>query len=89
MNKKKKSRFANVVISICVAVGLCITLATMWDYHMLGVPVPGDVLTALFLFWGGELLIIALRQIFGSDITKKNKTEDITYENIEAEINQP
>ena len=78
MNKKKKSRFANVIISLCVAVGLYITAATMWDYHTLGVPVPGDVLTALLLFWGGELLIIALRQVFGSDITKKKGND---YEN--------
>ncbi len=86
MNKKKKSRFANVIISLCVVVGLYITAATMWDYHTLGVPVPGDVLSALLLFWGGELLIIALRQVFGSDITKKKEN---TYENIENEINQP
>ena len=71
MNKKKKNKFANVIISLCVAVGLLVTAATVWEYHALGVPIPGDVLSALLLFWGGELLIIALRQVFGSDITKK------------------
>ena len=71
MNKKKKKLFANVIISICVGVGLLITAVVVWEYHVLGVPMPGDVLSALLLFWGGELLIIALRQVFGSDITKK------------------
>ena len=77
--KKRKSVFANAIILLCVMVGLFITVATIRDYHLLGVPVPGEVLNALLLFWGGELLIIALRQVFGSDITKKNniETEDI------------
>lgn len=71
MKKKNKNIFANVIISLCVTVGLFITAATVWGYYTLGIPLSGDVLTALLLFWGGELLIIALRQVFGSDITKK------------------
>ena len=32
---------------------------------------PPGVVTALLGLWGGELLIIALRQIFGSDVIGK------------------
>ena len=32
---------------------------------------PAGVVTALLGLWGGELLIIALRQIFGSDVMRK------------------
>ena len=74
--KKRKSVFANIIISIVIAVGLIITTAVLLGYHELKQPIPGDVVTALMIFWGGELLIVALRQIFGSDVTKKNNTED-------------
>ena len=76
MSKKKKTRFANGIITLCVVVGVVITGATLYGYHRLGVPLPGDVLGKLFLFWGGELLIVALRQIFGSDCVKKSKDND-------------
>ena len=78
--RRKKITFANAIILLCVAMGIYITVSTITDYHMLGVPVPGDVLNALLVFWGGELLIIASRQVLGSDITKKKYTEDVTYE---------
>lgn len=77
--KKKISIFANVIISTSIAVGLFITLLTMFEYWMLKIPVPSDVLAVLIGFWGGELLIVALRQVFGSDIIRKRK------ENIESE----
>lgn len=76
MSKKKRNRFANAIIALCVAAGVAITGATLYGYHRLDVPLPGDVLGKLFLFWGGELLIVALRQIFGSDCVKKSKDND-------------
>lgn len=78
MSKKKKNRFANWIITLCVVVGVVITGATLYGYHRLDVPLPGDVLGKLFLFWGGELLIVALRQIFGSDCVKRKNGEDET-----------
>ena len=78
--RRKKLTFANAMILMCVSMGIYITVSIITDYKRLGVPVPGDVVNALFFFWGGELLIIALRQVFGSDITKKKYTEDVTYE---------
>ena len=71
MNKKQKNIFANVIISVCIAVTTYITVVTIESYRTLGMPVPSDVVIALLTFWGGELLVIALRQIFGTDIIKK------------------
>lgn len=68
---KKRSIFANIIISICIAIGAVVTIMTLWEYHRLGVPMPSDVVTAIMFLWGGELMIVALRQIFGSDVTKR------------------
>ncbi len=70
----KKSRFANTIILVCVAVSLVITAAVLYEYHRLDTVIPSGVVTALLGLWGGELLIIAVRQIFGSDVTSRNKT---------------
>ncbi len=77
--KKKISIFANIIISVSISVGLFMTLITLIEYWILRVPIPSDVLAVLIGFWGGELLIVALRQVFGSDIIRKRK------ENIESE----
>lgn len=77
--KKKISIFANIIISVSISVGLFMTLITLIEYWILRVPIPSDVLAVLIGFWGGELLIVALRQVFGSDIIKKRK------ENTESE----
>ena len=71
--RPRKSVFANAVIVVCVVVALLITAAVIWEYHRLETVMPAGVLTALFAFWGGELMIIALRQIFGSDAVAKAK----------------
>lgn len=82
MTKKKKSLFANVIISVCVAVAVIITAATIYEYHRLDTVMPSGVISALLALWGGELLIIALRQIFGSDAVKKNKNYNTEDESI-------
>ncbi len=76
MNKKKISVFANIIISISISVGLFMTVFTALEYGFLGVPIPSDVLAVLIGFWGGELLVIALRQVFGSDIMNKKKKHE-------------
>lgn len=68
---KKRNVYANVIIAICVAVSLVVTASVIYEYHRLGAVIPSGVLTALLGFWGGELLIVALRQIFGSDCVTK------------------
>lgn len=84
--KRPKVSFANVVVTVCVVVALLITATVIWEYHRLGVVIPAGVLTALFGFWGGELLIIALRQIFGSDAVEKAAEAKKTYNNTGGSI---
>lgn len=79
--KKKISVFANIIISVSIAVGLFITVMTVLQYWALQIPIPSDVIGVLIGFWGGELLILAARQVFGSDVMKKkretNESEDL------------
>lgn len=74
--KKKISVFANIIISVSISVGLFMTLLTLIEYWVLKIPIPSDVLAVLIGFWGGELLIVALRQVFGSDIMNKKKNNE-------------
>ena len=71
----KKVRFANGIILLCVAMSAAITAAVIYEYHRLDTVLPAGVLTALLGLWGGELLIIALRQIFGSDVLDKRRDD--------------
>ncbi len=71
----KKTTFANVVIAVCVAVAVLVTGCVIYEYHRLDTVMPPGVISALFAFWGGELLIVALRQIFGSDVVTKSKKD--------------
>lgn len=73
MSKKKKLKYADAIIAVCVIVCIVITASVLYEYHRLDTVLPSGVLTALMGFWGGELLIIALRQIFGSDVVKQAK----------------
>ena len=72
----KKATFANIVIVICVLISATITAAVVYEYHRLDTVMPAGVVTALLGLWGGELLIIAVRQIFGSDIVHKARSPD-------------
>ena len=77
MTKSKLTKFANVIIVVCVAMGALMTAAVIYEYRRLDTVLPANVLTVLFGFWGGELLIIALRQIFGSDVvSQKHKPKE-------------
>ena len=75
--KRKRIRLADTIIVICVSVGGLITACVIYEYHRLDTVIPSGVLTALLGFWGGELLTIALMQIFGSDVvSQKNKPKE-------------
>ncbi len=75
--RKKSPKFANVVIAVCLVVSFEITQATLIIYWRLREAIPASVVTALLGLWGGELLIVALRQVLGADIkTQTPNTED-------------
>lgn len=69
----KKTSFANRIILVCVTVSLAVTVSVICEYHRLDTVMPPGVVTALLGLWGGELLIIALRQILGSDAVSKRR----------------
>ena len=69
----KKAVFANVIIAVCIVLSAAVTAAVVYEYHRLDTVLPAGVLTALLGLWGGELLIVALRQIFGSDVLGKRQ----------------
>jgi len=73
MNKKKKNTFANRIIALCVFMCSIITVVVLAQYWRLYIALPAGVIGTLVGFWGGELLIIALRQIFGSDVVEQSK----------------
>ena len=74
---RKLFSFANIIILVCVAVALFVTVSVVYEYHRLGVVMEPEMVKGFWLFWGGELLIVCLRQVFGSDVVRgKNKTDD-------------
>lgn len=70
----KKATFANLIISLCLIVSIAITVSVVYEYHRLDTVMPSGVLVALLGLWGGELLIIAIRQILGSDVISKRNS---------------
>ena len=82
MSKKKKNRFAEIIIVTCVIVCIAISVFTLHEYHRLNETIPSNVLMAMYGFFGGELFFVALRQIFGSDALNKNKMQ--RYESEES-----
>ncbi len=80
MTKRRRLSFANAVILLCVAMSGAITAAVVYEYHRLDTVLPAGVVTVLLGLWGGELLIVALRQIFGSDAVGRGRgqSEDDT-----------
>ena len=72
----KKFIFANVIIVACIILSAAVTAAVVYEYHRLDTVMPAGVVTALLGLWGGELLIIALRQIFGSDVMGRKPPGD-------------
>lgn len=71
---KRKNLFADLIIVICLSMSAVITMFNMYEYHRLGEVMPSGVISALLLLWGGELLILAVRQIFGSNVVEKTKS---------------
>lgn len=68
--------FANCIIVLCLAVSLIVTASVVYEYHRLNTVMPASVVTALLGLWGGELLLIVLRQVLGSDVMIKRGSSD-------------
>ena len=75
-DRKRRNNAANIFVTISLLMCIIITLIVLYDYHRLDLVLGSGEITALMALWGGELLIIALRQIFGSDVLHKRKEEE-------------
>lgn len=71
--RKDKNIFADCIILLCLAMCVYITVTAVGDYHRLNKVMSASVLMALFGMWSGELLIIMLRQVLGSDVVTQCK----------------
>lgn len=67
VKNRRGNIFADIVVTVCLLMGGFITVSTVWEYHRLDIPMPADVVLALVKMWFGELLLLAGRQILGSD----------------------
>ena len=68
-----KHGFSKAIVLVCIAVSLAITIVTLYRAEL-----TSGVLTALYGFWGGELLLLCLKRIFTDKSTDENinNTED-------------
>jgi hypothetical protein len=64
-------RFVDALIVLCLVMCAIVTLSVVWEYHRLDALLGAGEITALLAVWGGELLLIVVRQVLGSDIRKK------------------
>lgn len=74
--KKHTRRFVNALIVLCLLMCAVVTVTVLYEYHRLEAVLGAGEITALLAVWGGELLLIVIRQVLGSDVTHK-KEEDI------------
>lgn len=84
MKKAARLRFADAIIILCVVMLALITAAVIYEYHRLDTVLPAGVLGVLVGAWCGELLTIALRQVFGSDVLTQAKAKTTTYKTEET-----
>ena len=64
MTKKSKMRFSKWIVLYCVFIGTIITAATLIISYRSNT-ISSGVITALLIFWGGELMILCLTKILG------------------------
>lgn len=77
MTKKSKMRFSKWIVLYCVLMGTIITAATLIISYRSNT-ISSGIITALLIFWGGELMILCLTKILGdkgekSTASKKEK----------------
>lgn len=77
--EKKRNKFADILLSICITVMVYATVLTIASYYFAGEVIPADVFRSFVYFWGAEVITVALRQIFGSDVfdsIRKDKVKE-------------
>ncbi len=78
--KKQAIKFVNILIVLCLLMCALITGVSLCEYHRLDVVMGASELAVLVGIWGGELLLIVVRQVLGSDVRKKKNEEVIDFE---------
>lgn len=74
--KRRVKRFVDVLIVLCLLMCAIVTVTVLYEYHRLDVVLGAGEITALLAVWGGELLLIVVRQVLGSDVLQKRKNEE-------------
>lgn len=74
--KKRVKRFVDALIVLCLLMCAIVTVSVLYEYHRLDVVLGAGEITALLAVWGGELLLIVVRQVLGSDVIQKHKNEE-------------
>ena len=75
-SRKRTKRFVDVLIILCLLMCAVITVTALYEYHRLDTVMGAGEITALLAVWGGELLLIVIRQVLGSDVIQKHKNEE-------------
>jgi branched-subunit amino acid ABC-type transport system permease component len=68
---RRVMRFVDALIVLCLAMCATVTLTVLYEYHRLSALLGAAEITALLAVWGGELLLIVVRQVLGSDVRGK------------------
>ena len=74
--KRRTKRFVDVLIVLCLLMCAIVTSFVLYEYHRLDTVLGAGEITALLAVWGGELLLIVVRQVLGSDVLQKRKSEE-------------
>lgn len=74
--KRRITRFVDVLIVLCLLMCAIITAFVLYEYHRLDTVLGAGEITAILAVWGGELLLIVVRQVLGSDVIQKHKNEE-------------
>ena len=74
--KRRVKRFVDVLIVLCLLMCAIVTVTGLYEYHRLDTVLGAGEITALLAVWGGELLLIVVRQVLGSDVLQKRKNEE-------------
>jgi hypothetical protein len=71
-------RFVDTIIALCLVMCVIVTIFVLGEYHRLDTVLGAGEITALLAVWGGELLLIVVRQVLGSDVPgrRRKETED-------------